>query len=350
MLAVLSAGIGDFILAVPAIRALRRAFPRARLTLLVSSKTFGYASLCPWADGAVVLDGASLGSPVSWPGLVRRLAALRRCRYDLALSLYEISSFPGMVKLYALFKLLGAARTAGRNTCGRGFFFETRIPETYASPLHQADYYAQLVRSVGGGAASPAADDLWTTPAAELAVRDYLAGLGLPPGTPLIGVNPGGARASRRWAPEKFAEAADLLSGKYGAAVVVVGGPGEERLAEEVAARMRKKPAVCAGRFDFAGSVSLLKRLRLLITTHSSLMHAANSLGTPHVALIGMSDPVRDGPYRPDPSRSAVVGAALPGDPAPRDDALYSSSMAAITAGQVVAAAERLLGRPGAAL
>ena len=55
-----------------------------------------------------------------------------------------------MVKMYALFKSVGAAFSAGRDTVGRGFFFDLGIPERYDFKDHQSDYYAALIKALGG--------------------------------------------------------------------------------------------------------------------------------------------------------------------------------------------------------
>lgn len=350
ILVIIVAGIGDFIIAIPALRALRKSFSSSRITLLVSSKTLDYAAQCPYADSVLAMDSAAFFSPSSWCGLVAQWPVFRKLRqqkFSLAISFYEIPAYSGMIKLYALMKWIGAAYTAGRDTGGKGFFFDIKIPESYDSGLHQADYYAALARRLGGVAPEPSKDDLWTIPGAEAAVEKFMDGRKLPAGAPLIGINPGGARVSRYWPPERFAATADFLSEKYGATIIIIGGPGDGHLAEAVAARMKNRPLISAGKFRLAENLELIKMFDLLITTHSSLLHAANSLGVPHVALAGMTDPVRDGPYMPDAAKSAVIKGTAENDPAVADEDLPSSSMTAITISEVITAAETLLRNRG---
>jgi ADP-heptose:LPS heptosyltransferase len=113
-------------------------------------------------------------------------------------------------------------------------------------------------------------------------------------------------------------------------------------LAAGAAALMKKRPIVCAGRFSFEETLALIRKMDLLITTHTSLMHAATMLGVPCAVLVGMSDCVRDGPYRPEPGTSAVVRGQSENDPALADEDEASTSMSAITAAEVVATAETL--------
>jgi ADP-heptose:LPS heptosyltransferase len=124
---------------------------------------------------------------------------------------------------------------------------------------------------------------------------------------------------------------------------VILGGPGEGHLAAEIAALMSTRPALAAERLSFEQTLALVRGLRLLVTTHSALMHAANAFDVPFVALCGISDMDRDGPYRPVPERFAVVKGARDDSDRPEDEP--SPAMLAITEAEVTSASEALLRR-----
>ncbi len=306
ILVVLCAGLGDLLIAVPALKALRRTFSRAKITLAVSPKAFDYARRCPFVDEVVVLDIS-----FSWKE-PKIISLLRRQRFDLAFNLYEISSVLGMLKMAALFTALRAGVSAGRDTDGRGFFYSIKSPDSPADGLDHGEHYARLLTLLGCEVNPEDKSALWISAPAEDTAEDFLKSNALAGSGAFFGIHPGSARISRLWVPERFAQVADALALRYGSRAVITGGPGEEPLARQVASLMRSNPVVAAGRLDFEASLSLVRRMRFLLTTHSSLMHAANAFEVPFVALCGISDMRRDGPYKPAAGRWAVVKALQP--------------------------------------
>jgi ADP-heptose:LPS heptosyltransferase len=344
ILVLLSAGLGDLVIAAAALRALRRRFGSSRIVLAVSTKALAYASACPCADRAVAIDGALFS-----PGAARRLRLLldlRAERFGLAVNLYEISTLAGMLKVRALFAALSPALTAGRDTDGRGSFYDLRSPDSRADGMGHGEHYARLLSLLGCEVRPEEKGALWMGGEARREAAEFLRRGGASPGEPLLGLQPGSQRASRLWLPERFAEAADALCAKTSARAVILGGPGEEPLAAGMASRMSSRPIVAAGALGFEASLALLPRLRLFLGTHSSLMHAANALGVPFVVLRGQSDMARDGPYLPAPGRFAVVeGRAPQGAAGPEDEP--SPAMRSISVEEVVRAALGVLDHAG---
>ncbi|MFA5162505.1 MAG: glycosyltransferase family 9 protein [Elusimicrobiales bacterium] len=338
LLVILSAGIGDFIIAVPALKALRRLYPRARMTLAISSRTLEYARGFG-AEETVAMDNSGLLPPSRWAACFNAALGLRRGRFDLAVNLYQISSAAGMLKMAALFLAVAPSASAGRDTDGRGFFYGIKLPDSSADGVCQGEHYARLVARLGGRAEPREKADLWISAPARRAADDFLARNGLAPGR-FIGINPGGAQLSHRWTADGFAAVAQMLKLRAGMPALITGGPGEETLAAEIAAKIPGGAAVSAGKFGFDGTLALVKSMRLLVTTHSSLMHAANAFETPFVALAGISDIRRDGPYAPAAGRFEFIQHA--GFPC-GDENRPSPAMLAIRPEEVFAAAERLL-------
>ncbi len=326
LLVILAAGLGDLVIAAPVLKALRRTFRRARITLAVSPKALDYARLCPYADEAVALDGRLGPAPDTWQWL-RTIAALRRERFDLALNLYEISTVTGMLKMRALMAAISPGVSAGRDTDGRGSFYTLRSPDSPKDGINHGEHYARLAALVGCEVRPEEKSALWIGAEAEKSVSAFLESRGLPPGAAFFGVHPGAQRSSRFWLPERFAQTADALARANGLKAVILGGPGEEGLARNVASLMKSEPVIAAGLIGFEQSLDLFRRMRLLVATHSSLMHAANAFDVPCVALCGISDMLRDGPYRPAPGRFAVVKG---------EDA----TMRSISSGAVISAAQ----------
>jgi heptosyltransferase II len=113
----------------------------------------------------------------------------------------------------------------------------------------------------------------------------------------VIGLNPGGDRANRRWPPEKFAAAARKLKERCGASFLIFGGPGEEPIAQKIRDGISGEALNLAGRLTLPELAAFLSRSDLLITNDSGPMHMAAALKTPVVALFGPEDPRHFQPY-----------------------------------------------------
>ena len=287
---VLAAGIGDLFLAVPALRAMRRKYPDAKIWLLSSAKAAGYASVCSSADRVLSMpEGVS--SPFK---LLRLLWELRSFKPDLAVNLYEISTKTGDLKMGLLLRFMGAKLNCGRRGPRFGSFFDKYVLENPGDRKTQADYYAELVSMLGAELSPLDENALCIGPQGEQAAALLLNGL--PQGRLLIGLNPASARPSRHWRPERFAALGDKLAAERNCDIVLLGGPGDVALASDIAARMKRAPLIAAGRLSIEGSLALIRKLNLLVTVHSSMMHAANALGTLYVCLAGPGNMVKDGP------------------------------------------------------
>jgi len=336
---VLIAGIGDFFLAVPALKALRRKYPQAKIWLASSQKAAAYARGCGAVDHVVAFPEPA--GMASWPALARAALELRSFKPDAAVNFYEIGTRRGDARMKLLFRFMAAKQSYGRRTPLFGAYFDKYVTEDPGDTRTQADYYAALCEMLGAPLGPVLPDWLWTGEYAERAAVEFLAarlGHG-----PLVGINPASARKSRHWQPERFAEVADRLVREKGAEIVILGGPSDIALARQVAVRMASNPLVAAGRFPLEGTLALVKRLDLLVTVHSALMHAANIMEVPFVCLSGPGNMVKDGPYGGDPARRVIVPPGASCAPCEREDCADMSCMKGISADSVYEAAARLL-------
>jgi heptosyltransferase II len=261
--------VGDVVLALPALRDLRRAFPQARIAVLARPWVSGLYRAVPEVD-EIVESG----------GHVRDVASLRG-RFDTAVLLPN--SFGTALVVFRA----GIGERWGYATDGRGPLLtrRCRVPESVRG-RSQVYYYRAMLEGLGLATAGPpdvslACPDEWSAEAASLLGDDG----------PWIGVNPGAFYGTaKRWLPERFAAAADLLARRVGGKVAVVGGAAERPLGEAIAAQLRAPVRVLSGETTLGGLVGVLKRLRLLLTNDSGPMHLAAAVGTPLVAVFGSTD------------------------------------------------------------
>ncbi|MFN8096321.1 MAG: lipopolysaccharide heptosyltransferase II [Vicinamibacteria bacterium] len=260
--------VGDVVLSLPALRDVRRAWPSARLSVLARPWVAGIYRAVPEVDAIVESRGHAAD--------VRSL----RGAFDLAVLLPN--SFGSALVPWRA----GIPHRWGYATDGRGLLL-TRRCRVPASVRGRSQVYYYRAMLEGLGIATDGAPD------ASLACPDAWAAEGralVGPG-PVVGVNAGAAfGTAKRWPPERFAAAAEIVARRLGATVAIVGGEAERPLGEAIAAQLRVPSRVLCGRTTLAGLVGVLSTITLLLTNDSGPMHLAAALGTPLVAVFGSTD------------------------------------------------------------
>ena len=278
--------LGDIVHTLPAAAAIRRAFPGTGLDWLVDVRQQELLELVPVIDRRIPVN-------ITGPRAIASIAAdLRRARYDIALD------FQGLLKSAVLARLSGARRVVGfpsdllRERAGRLFYTETCGE---AAP-HVIDKNLSMLKAVG-----------IRLPAVEFPLDDRNPAIAVEARTRLgIGrddrfavINPGAAWPNKRWPPVYFAEVARGLAKRHALRSLVMWGPGEERLAEDVVSASDGTAAV-APSTTIADLVSLLKAASLMVSGDTGPLHVAGAVGTPLVGIFGPTDPARNGPWADD--------------------------------------------------
>lgn len=339
--------LGDLMLSVPAIRAVRRRWPRAELVALVLPYTAPLLAHIPEVDRVITFDPNRLRPsgtpwrPAVWADLLGLIRRLRAQKFDAALALY--GPWAGLLAY-----LSGARFRVGYGAESHPKFFNLALPgRRYLERRHEAEYTLSVAAAVG---AVGGPDDYWLRPLPEAQARleARLAALGVPPGLPLIGVQAGAANgAAKQWYPEKWAAAAGELARRRGAGVILTGTARERPLAEAIRAALGVPAWNLAGETDIPGLVALLGRLELFLAGDTGPMHLATALGVPTVAVHGPTDPALSGPWPP--GRAVVVRLELPCSPCYdlTDAAVcplgHHNCLRLLGPGAVVAAAEEAL-------
>jgi ADP-heptose:LPS heptosyltransferase len=335
--------LGDLLVAVPALRAIRRAFPAAEITLigLAWSKEFVrrfHRYLDRWREFP------------GYPGMLEVevnpdrtrafLAEERAYRYDLVLQLHGNGSISNQFAL-----ALGGRRTVG--------YYPTTPPDgltlgaPYPDQIPEIERHLGIVRLLG----LPADDRRLEYPVddADEAALQAVAPPELERRRPLIGLHPGARPSARRWPTENFAEVGDQLSERYGAQLVVTAGPGEGPIAERVIATMRSKPINLAERTSLGGLAALIRRCDLLISNDTGPAHLAVALDRPSITIFGPADRRRWAPL--DQARHAIAYHDVDCSPCPHWDCpIDHRCLRGVTPAQVLTLADRLLSpSPGVA-
>jgi heptosyltransferase-2 len=297
ILLVLVAGIGDFVMATKAIRAVRDGYPDAEIHVLTSSEGAAIAQCHPGVERIWAFPIRELrGNRFRVRPIVRLLRQLRRTRYDIAVNLYPLGSWAGAAKMGFFFGCLRARIKIGQASGLLRFCLDERLPANVFAGKHMVDAMTDVAIAIGGRSDKGGL---------ELSGGNGSAGkwdalVGADDGSlprRVIGINPGGDRPNRRWPAAKFAMAAGALAARCGARVLIFGGPGEEPIGQEIQTALNGAALNLAGRLNLCDLPFFISRCDLLITNDSGPMHMAAALKTPVVALFGPENAAYFKPY-----------------------------------------------------
>ena len=285
--------LGDAVMSLPAIRAIRTVFPHAEIAVVAR----------PWvadlyrretAINRVIPYAAQKGLRAK-----REFAdRLRAEKFDAAILLQN--AFDAALMAW----LAGIPERIGYNRDARGWLLTRaiRVPETGEIPRHERFYYLELLRRAGMMERFPVTEAirLEGIPAARESGEAHLRALGV--AGPVLGISPGAAYGTaKQWPPERFAATARSLAGSF-ASAAIFGSAAEKALCETVSAAIREAglPARnLAGATTLREFIDLAAACRLFLTNDSGAMHIASALGVPTVAVFGATDDTTTGPTGP---------------------------------------------------
>ncbi len=280
MLALTPNWLGDTAMCTLALRALRHKFPNARFTVAGNPACCELLEDLPWIDELFRLLPKSSLLP-----LMRQAKVLAPMAKDLTVV------FPHSFRSALLARLIGSTRRVGYARDGRAplltHALAPHMEDGHIIPLYMTQEYLDLVREVG------AVDD---GAGLELGLRDNLAPL-LDPllagEGPLVAIAPGATFGpSKRWMPEAFVATADTLAANYGARLVLLTGPDEGDLREEMVARAPARFIVPAPEIAGIGIMkAIIARCDLLICNDSGPRHIAVAFKRPVVCIMGSTSP-----------------------------------------------------------
>lgn len=289
--------LGDVLLLTPALRALRRAAPAARITLLASPGGAAAVPLLVEVDDVLVCapswQVAGRAAPAPDPDaeleLVGRVAA---GRFDVSLIFTSFSQSPWPAGYVCL--LAGVPVRAGLSKEFGGALLTHWVPAP-PDELHQADRALHLLAALGVAPAGPDLD-VRLPPGARAAARASRTAAGIASGAPYAVLLPGASCSSRRYSPGRFAEVARRVAAA-GPHVLVAGPDRERALVEEVARGAGPGVFPLAGGLDVPGLAALLADADLAVCNNSGGMHLSDAVGTPLVVTFAGTE--LEEQYRP---------------------------------------------------
>lgn len=288
--------LGDTVVSLPAIAALGRVFPQAKITVL---------AMPPVCNLLKNVPGISV---ISYEGFWKAAVTLRKGRFSLVVDPRMDYSLKPVLLAY----LSGAPLRAGFAIEQRERFFNLSVaPSKEVKPMrsHMLDLARQIAKAAGNEDTVPDRDPgIGVDPEEKQAASRLLESSGAGPGQRLIGLHPGGFFPSQMWMKESFAELGRRLACRFQAKIIVIGSAKEKGLAGEIVGAIGKEAIAVIG-LPLERLAAVISLMDVLVCNNSGPLHLAAALGVPTVSTMGPTDAVL---WQPAGEKAAVICKDLP--------------------------------------
>jgi len=292
-------GIGDMVLATPALECLALHAPGGKLDILTVKRSAPVVQLAPFAGNTYYLDVSALTGRPSIIGGIRlaasfaTLARLRMVRYALAVDLMAIESPRAAARRKFIFDTIAPAKSAGRNTNGWAGWHDTAAAETLISPVHEITRKLSVIDALGLDVGEKPMR-VYSSPQDARDADCIVNRIGRT-GQGIAILVPGAWQPTRRWDAGGFAAVGNHLMRRWNLSVAVCGTSDEKNIVRFVADRVAGASVL----FDVPPRVlfEIFNRCAIIVTNDTGPMHLA-AAGRSRVVAIFSQDPDRYAPAR----------------------------------------------------
>ncbi|MDD5449861.1 MAG: glycosyltransferase [Candidatus Omnitrophica bacterium] len=329
--------VGDVILSIPSIRAIREKFPKANIKVLVGVKARNSLKGCPYINETLVCDFD--GKDRGFIGLLKLSDTLRKCDFDIVVDLQNNK------RSHLLSFLSLAGLKFGYKNRKWGFLLNRGIKDS-KDIIGPVEHQFRILNSLGISSADKKLE-LWPSKEDEELIENFLAASWVGQRQLLVGINLGSSDRwlSKRWPLINFARLCDELSKRYGARVVITGIRNDMNAAMKLSGMTKSRPIIACGKTNITQLAVLMKRCAVFVTGDSAPIHVATAVKVPYVALFGPTDPRRHVVFSPEGAAAGIaIKKELRCSPCYRPRCLLNyRCMKKITVDEVVEAAGKLL-------
>jgi ADP-heptose:LPS heptosyltransferase len=283
--------LGDVVLSLPALRAIREKFPEARITIAVGKPGAPIIDLSGYSDATIVVDRVALrdGSKMLAVFRIGRIVKeVRRARFDFVIDLHSLSETNLLGFLSGAPRRL-YARRPGRSLDYLANFHPKPPVEDNRPTKHAIDRYLDVLIPLGIKDA-PRVPRLRTQAEMDASVEQLLEKERANTRVPLVGLFPGAGHPGRRWPLPRFAELAERLARNDGVRIVLFAGPEEREMVKEMKMTFPRQ-IIIFDRLSIPQLASALARLSVFVSNDTGPMHIATAVGTSVVALLDRPTP-----------------------------------------------------------
>jgi heptosyltransferase II len=288
--------VGDAIMALPALRAVRDRFPQAHIAILAVPYVADIYRGQGVADELIAYRRKGEHAGIRGREMLGR--ELKERKFDTALLLQN--AFDAAWVAWRA----GIPGRIGYDRDGRGWLLTQAIPvpKAGAIPPHEKYYYLELLKRAGWIEKLPEVEEISLAIPADEAKRaeEKLQSFGSRPNTARIAVGAGASYGSAKcWPPERFASALNQVVAERGAEVILFGTPAEGGVSAAIQAGLAHRAVDLTGQTEISELPALLSRCTAFLGNDSGAMHVAAAVGLPVVAVFGSTDPEGTAPVTP---------------------------------------------------
>ena len=295
--------LGDIVLALPALSALRKSFPEAKISWLIRPEFAPLLKNHPHLTDIILFDRKFLGKawfhPRAFASLMSLIRQLRCSSFDLVIDLQ------GLFRTASLAWLTGSQYRLGMTTARElaHIFYTQKVPQNQDC-IHVVDYYLKVIQTVGASEIQVQ----FVLPQDHTAVDSanrLLVSNDINPNNYAVFV-PGSVHKDKCWPIERFAALADKISSQFGLSIIAVGTKPEKAIIEKIVSQASVRVTDFAGLTSLPELVALFKQARIVVSNDTGPGHIAAALGVPLVMIFGPSNPIRLFPYRRPETLAAI--------------------------------------------
>ena len=283
--------LGDVVLSLPALRAVREKFPRSQITVAAGKPSGEIVRMSGYADATIEIDRVAMRDgfkPLSILRILSVVKDVRQRKFDFVIDLHSFSETNLLGFVSGAQKRL-FARRRGRSLDFLSNFRPRPPIETTNRARHQVDRYLDVLTPLGVADADRV-PRLTTRAVNDREIDRLLSKSKADAGTPLVGLFPGAGSEERRWPLERFAQLAEILIHGDRVRPIIFLGPEERHLLSEIKAKFPSE-VVVLDRLTIPQLAAALARLAVFVSNDTGPMHIAAAVGTPVVILLDRRAP-----------------------------------------------------------
>jgi len=329
--------IGDVILSVPSLKAIRNKFPESRISCLVGRESVEILFGCPYVDELIIYDFKDREKGLV--GLLKKGKELKKKSFDIVIDLQNNR------KSHILSFLSSTPQRYGYNVRRKFSFLLNYRTEEPKTPIPPVEHQFRTLSLLGIESKSPNLE-LWPNKSDELYIDEFLKSHWLASDQKLVGINIGASRRwqTKLWPLEYITQLCKELEKRH-IRVVITGDKHDKVRAERLSLSLKNAKLIDAcGKSSINQLTCLIRRCNVFITSDSSPLHISACVNTPFIALFGPTDPKR---HLPPAKKFVILKKDLACSPCYRPKCKTNECMERIRVKEVLEAIEELLEEKG---
>ena len=281
-------GMGDLLLATPLLHGLKTVYPASKLTVLTFEANKNILDKNKDVDRIIAFKSTDTKNILEIFRLAKRI---RDAHFDLA-----ICTYPSGLRSAFIAYLSGAKERLGQDLSlfrNLRWLFTRQVPVTEVK--HAVLMNLDFLKILGFDLKEISTDVIFRASNEDIKfAEDFLRSNEIGNSDLVIAIHAGGGKytaAYRNWPLDRFANVADILSERYKAKIIFIGGKDDKPAVDSVTKLMKQKAVVAAGKMSLKQTAALLTKTKLLLCNNSGPMHIAAALNVRTVSIFGSADP-----------------------------------------------------------